>query len=254
MMTRNKTHAFASQQWMAIPFQKNPKTLFDLLVDILLSLLPCLTVADRMIESSSEEAATLMPELRTLIQNSVSQIDLWSQAASELNSGESCTHACSSLTDYGHDSLPYGPKPFQNLVYHDLPTAALSALYDTANVIIFNLLFLISPLGDRYEERIQVHAQSIISASEFIYANYCSDSLRGSLMMLFPLKVASIWSSSPRQRIQAIGVMQELNCNEQLNDMISDGVFEQVATHISYQAATKLHWIEERLIPDHPSR
>jgi hypothetical protein len=44
-MASNKQYAFGSQRWTSIPFKNNPKTLFDMLVDILFSLSRCLEVA-----------------------------------------------------------------------------------------------------------------------------------------------------------------------------------------------------------------
>lgn len=238
-MTRNKTHSFSSQPWIIIPFQVNPKTSFDLLVDVLFSLLPCLAVANKLRRSSGEEAAIFMTELCTLVQASVSLMDLWAKGIFRLGSSKAITHTFLAFADDATDSTACNSNPSRRIVYHDLPTAALSTQYDTANMIIFSLLLLISPLEDKYEGWIQQHAQSILSASKFINANPGPDSIRGSIMMLFPLRIVSLWSSSAYQRDEAARIIQSLSCNEQLNDVIPGGLYNDLATYIRYQRSTR---------------
>ncbi|KFZ21112.1 hypothetical protein V502_02942 [Pseudogymnoascus sp. VKM F-4520 (FW-2644)] len=223
-MARNKSHPFGSQQWITIPFENHPKTFFDLLIDVLFSLPRCLTVAKNVMNSSGEEADILVAELDTLIQSSVSQIDLlWSQGLSRFSSGKDSTYRCLDFADGAAETLPWGPNPFQNIVYNDLPTAALSALYDAANVVLWSLLFFVSPSGDVYEGLIQLHAQSIISASEFVSVNSCPSSVHGSLMMLFPLKIVSLWSSSLQQRNRAVKIIQALGSNGGFDEVMPNG-------------------------------
>jgi hypothetical protein len=239
-MGQNKLHAFGSRLWMTVPFQTHQKDSFDSLVDILFSLSRCLAVTQRVIKSSGEKADVLLTELRTLIQRSVSQTDQWClQDISLSNADEDSTDMCADSANGTQNALPWNSNPLQKAVYYDLPTAALSALYDAANMIIFSLLFFVSPSGDAYERRVQLHAQSIISANEFINANNRPDSVRGSLMMLFPLKLVSLWSPSLHQKNQAARIVQSLSGNEGFKEVMSNGFYEDVATYICYRRATK---------------
>jgi hypothetical protein len=95
----------------------------------------------------------------------------------------------------------YNPTHFPLLAHRDMPGAALGSLYDSANVIALRLLSLSSPSAYLYEERIQRHVQSILSAKEFIATVPGPASGRGSLMLGFPLKVIGIWNTSIQEDI-----------------------------------------------------
>jgi hypothetical protein len=234
-MARNMSHAFASERWTTIPFQCHSKTLFDLLVDILFSMTRCLAVADKLISSPAKERGILKSELCTLVQGSLSQIKLWPQGISWPNSSDDAVQTSSNISD---STLETAPPSFQNIAYHDLPTASLSAFYDTANMVIISLLFLVSQSEGTNKGRISIHAQSIISACEFINTNNCPDPMRGALMMLLPLKMVNLWSPSPLQRNQAAEIIMSLNGNEQFNNATRGAFFEDVATYIRYHHST----------------
>ena len=236
-MARNMSHTFASERWTTIPFQLHSKTLFDLLVDILFSMTRCLAVTDKLIGSPAKEGAILKSELCTLVQGSVSQIELWAKSISWPNSGDDTVQASSTLSD---STLETSPRSFQKIPYHDLPTAALSALYDTANMVITSLLFFVSKSEGANERHISIHAQSIISACVFITTNNCLDPLRGASMILFPLKMVNLWSPSPLQRSQAAEITLALDGNEQFNNATRGAFFEGVATYIRYHQTTIL--------------
>jgi hypothetical protein len=100
-------------------------------------------------------------------------------------------------------------------------------------------LFSILPSKEQYERCILLHAESILSASEFINANKGPESLRGSIMSLFPLKIVSLWSPSPQQRNQAAGMITTLECSGQLDSVISNGFFEDLAVYIRHQKGAR---------------
>lgn len=93
----------------------------------------------------------------------------------------------------------FDPHHFPILPHSDMPTAALVALYDFANIITLRLLFLVLSSAYLYEERIQRHAQSILSAKAFVSAIPGPTSSRGSIMVSFPFKILSIWSPPGRE-------------------------------------------------------
>ena len=69
--------------------------------------------------------------------------------------------------------------------YRDVYTAAFSAIYEAANLIILSLLLLVLPPTDKNNCRIQFHAQSILSADSCIESNLSPASARGYLVMIF---------------------------------------------------------------------
>ncbi|KIM97219.1 hypothetical protein OIDMADRAFT_168978 [Oidiodendron maius Zn] len=240
-MAQNKLHSFSSKRWITIPFQTHQKNSFDSVVDIFFSLSRCLAVAQRVINSSGDKADVLLTELRILIQGSISQIDQWRlQDNSWSNSDKDSTDMSPHSANVRQNASPKSSNALQKAVYYDLPTAALSSLYDAANMIILSLLFFISPSGGSYETRIELHAQSILSANDFINANNRPNSVHGSLMMFFPLKLVSLWSSSLQQNNQAARLVQSLSGNGGFNEVTSNGFYGDVATYICYQRKTMM--------------
>ncbi|KAJ6021080.1 hypothetical protein N7540_006584 [Penicillium herquei] len=80
------------------------------------------------------------------------------------------------------------------LTYGDMPTAALAALFDAANVIVFRLFFLVSSSAHLYENRIQQHIRSIFSALSFVSNMPQPISQRGYIMVALPIQIVRIWA------------------------------------------------------------
>lgn len=252
-MARSRFHTFGSKRWTTIPFERNRKTLFDLLIDILFSVSKCLTIARKVIKSTSEETDLWTAKLHSLLQDSVSQIQLWSQCASRIPPADHSIRTVSGFANIQSDGSSSCPVSFQNMAYHDLPTAALSAFHSTAIVIILSLLSFVSAPNGAYEISIRHHAQSIISANDFIYGCHETDLLRGPLMMVFPLRTVHLWSPSPSHRTQAAERIWALDCTEQFNDVIPDFFFEDVAAHICHHRRAEEPWTETTLPTSHTS-
>src|SRR6202012_150568 len=102
-------------------------------------------------------------------------------------------------TNEDPESRCLDPHYFPILPHSDMPTAALFSLYDSANIVALRLLSLVSSSAYLYEERIQRHAHSILSAKAFISAIPGPTSSRGSIMVSFPFAILSIWSPSGRE-------------------------------------------------------
>jgi hypothetical protein len=235
-MAQNKLHPFGSHRWVTIPFQTYQKIPFDILVDILFSVSRCLVMAQSLINSARKKADISATKLRTLLRETASQIDMWwSEGISGPNFEKRSASFSPNPANCTRDASSWSLCPFKKVDYYDLPTAALSALYDAANMIIFSLLFFVTPSGNTYEERIQLHAQSIISSYEFIHANNCPDPDRGSLMILLPLKVVSLWSPSQTLKIRASEIISSLSGNEGFSEVISNGLFKDVAAYVCSQ-------------------
>lgn len=194
-MLKSEQHAFATSVWRTIPFEIHPKSPFDRFVDILFSLLPCLSIAEKAIRSPPGDGVRLDAELSTAIARSMSQLHEWwmycisiptlleADAVHEYNTGSTSTEH--QYSDPGH---------FPLIPYSDMPTAALVSIYDAANVVLLQLLYLVSSDAHLYEERTQRHTHSVRSAREFIAAIPGPISGRGLLMVEFPLQILDVWS------------------------------------------------------------
>lgn len=179
---------------MTIPFEIYPKGLFDQLVDILFSLLPCLTMASRLVESGTDEIHVRNSELRVSILDIILRLyNWWARCMTVMNLGDFNTDICTNVTAPDTENLPFRPDHFPLLPQSNMPTAAGGALYDAANIITFRLLVLTSPPARLYEPRIQGHAQSILSAMKFISTLPSPLSNRGFTMVGFPLQVLETW-------------------------------------------------------------
>jgi hypothetical protein len=194
---KSHQHVFSSQKWLETPFEIHSKTAFDEFVDILLSLLPCLSVASEMINSTEEKANQLKAELTQLVGDSLSQLNAWwTKCICSTNFIEANAEQWMGTPNDGFRDLHGDPEHFPSIPYLDMPTASLAALFHAVNVIILRLSFLVSSGAHLYENRIQRHAKSIFLAKEFVATFPSPASSRGSVMVGLPLKIISIWSPS----------------------------------------------------------
>lgn len=194
-MTENEVPVFASQNWMTIPFQIYPKLIYDQLIDILFSVLKCLSVANRLVKS--DLGSNLRSTLDALIRNTMLQASQW-------------WAECTETSVFGQISPKqgYGPEEGQLLLIHtSVPAAAICSLYDAANIITLRLSHLVSP-SSSYDLCVRQHAQSILSASHFIGLVSGPVPDRGSIMITLQLKIVSLWSPSSEQRSMALGLLQ----------------------------------------------
>lgn len=181
---------------MDIPFQLHPKTAFAQLIDILFSLLQCLSVTEELGIRDGDDN-TVMTNLKTMVFPLIARLDnWWSRCQSMIDPVEARADEWMGTDETNTRRKSDDPNHFPLLRHSDMPTAALGSVYDSANVITLRLLFLVSPSAPLYEERVQRHVQSILSAKEFMAAIPSPASGRGSLMVEFPLVVITIWAPS----------------------------------------------------------
>jgi hypothetical protein len=151
-----------------------------------------------LIKSHGGNAEHLRMKLNMSIMDIVSRLHLWwAQCTAMMNFGELNSNASTKSANYDSDSQALDPNHFPILRHSDMPTAALAALYDAANVIALRLLRLVSRSAYLYEERIQRHAGSILSAKDFIATIPGPTSNRGSIMVGFPYRILCIWGPIP---------------------------------------------------------
>ena len=209
-MTKNKPHAFASQPWLTIPFENRSKTPIDELVDILLSLPGCLSLGDKMLDQDNRYLSGVETSLHKHVLSIISQLDYWiCQYCAEVVEPDGQRRTF--LTGSSENMLDARGLSFdapQMRTYSDVDTAAFSAMYDAANLIAFSLLLLVSPPIDKHVHRIHFHAQSILSSDDFVESNDSPAPAGRSLLMVFPLKIASLWAPLLEQREYAVRKLQ----------------------------------------------
>ncbi|KAL5088943.1 hypothetical protein Trisim1_006090 [Trichoderma cf. simile WF8] len=233
-MAENELHPFASPEWMTIPFKVHPKLIFDKLVDILFAVERCLSVASRLITSTTDKTHQLKHKLDILIQDTRLQIHQWrlegllfafGQEQQEQERPAPILDAHLDASDPRHFMLPYT----------DIPSAALITLYDTANVIVLRLLCLVSPTASSYNSRIQHHTESILSAHAMTNAAPSAAPGRSSIMIVQQLKTVAMWSPSSQQRAVAVEILEgQTSQNRGFADISapSHEYFADVAAHI----------------------
>ncbi|KAI5459131.1 hypothetical protein BGZ63DRAFT_360575 [Mariannaea sp. PMI_226] len=203
-MAENEVPAFASYEWMTIPFEIYPKMIFDQLIDILYTVQKCISVANELIKLRGNETTALMKKLDKLIQGTMIQMhQWWSKCLSSGIFRESKKTQAWSLASMLDNSKEPPLLPFDNV-----QAAALSSLYDAANIIILRLLFFVSPLAASYDLRVRQHAESIFASNHLINAASGPAPDRGSIMMVLQLKIVSLWSSASQQRTTAARMLQ----------------------------------------------
>ncbi|KAJ5100524.1 hypothetical protein N7456_006576 [Penicillium angulare] len=191
---RNEQHPFSTDEWMSVPFELLSKGPFDELVDVFFSLLPCLALADNVINSSGNDVRTQKAQLVTMVHQIIMRLHIWwSQCFARTDLSQANPEA-NIATSNQPISLPENPDYVPLLPHRDMPTTALAALFYAANVIVFRLLFLVSPSAYEYEYRIQNHVQATFSALEFVSTAPKPVSERGLIMVALPLRIVQIWA------------------------------------------------------------
>ncbi|KAL7928580.1 hypothetical protein V8C35DRAFT_285148 [Trichoderma chlorosporum] len=208
-MAENELHPFASPQWTTIPFEIHPKLIFDRLVDILFAVERCLSVANRLIASTTDKARKLRHKLDILIQDARLQIHQWRLEALSYSSGKGQQENQEKPAPTADASLDASSDPRHFMLpYTDVPSAALVTFYDTANIIVLRLSRLVSSAAASYNRRIQEHAQSILSAHTMVKGVSSSVPGRSSIMIVQQLKTVALWSPSSQQRAMAVEILQ----------------------------------------------
>ena len=82
------------------------------------------------------------------------------------------------------------------------------SIYDAGNLIAFQLLSLVLLLTHEHNERIHFHSESILSADAFVESYGAIAPAGGYVLMVFPLKVLSVWAPLEEQRNYAIKKLQ----------------------------------------------
>lgn len=188
-----------------------------------------------LVTSSDNNCELLRLKLQRVLHTTMHRIGLWTQAVHELGFVRNAAEPSDTILDTMPTPSFESVMSYRKIAYYNVPTAALSGLYDSASIIALSLLPLVTGDEKTYEEDIWRHSDSILSASEFIKSSNCPDSMRGSLMLLFPLKVAQLWSRSLHQVNLASEAIMAMDHKDQFDTDSPITFFGDVATHLRHR-------------------
>jgi hypothetical protein len=191
---------FASEAWCTIPFQQNPKTVFDQLVDILLQLpscLPCRNEMRRLKDVDPITSEILRRDLGTTSQHIFTRfIQFWDDQKSQFD--PDYDQRIEEITlliqddEANQRSLSLTP-PFQSSF-----AAYFASMYDAGSIIALGHLATASLCPDVYKWQMVLHGASILASVE--YHEMHGPINPAAFSMIFPVKLVCLLSPSEIQR------------------------------------------------------
>lgn len=183
-----------------IPFQQNPKTPFDHLIDILLQLPSCLPVRNgmrRLREDDPVASETLRRDLGTTAEHIFRRlIEFWDEQKPifdpDYNQRFEELAALIEEDETNQGFLPFIP-PFRNSF-----AAYLASMYDAGSIIALSHLAAASLCSDVYKWQMILHGASILASVSYHETQGSINT--ASFSMIFPVKLVCLLSPSEVQR------------------------------------------------------
>lgn len=207
-LTADEPSPFASTSWCTLPFQENPKDVFDLLVDILLQLpscLPCRNEMRRLRDEDPIRSEMLRYDLDTNAQHNLKQLTtFWDEQKQHYD-----PHYDRRIEEI--ISLIREDESAQQSLSSTLPfissfAAYLTSMYDSGNIITLRCLAAASLCPDAYTWQIILHGASILASVAYHEIQGAINT--GSFSMTFPVKLICLLSPSEVQRDIARDTLQ----------------------------------------------
>jgi hypothetical protein len=204
-MGTEEQNIFATRPWCTIPFAVHPKTVTDRLVDILLLIPGCLSLYNQInyisgLDIQKEQRIRLQLELEATSQ--LQDLHAWWEEYTEGEDKQGGKEP-SSLYGLGGRKDPCGPNdPY----FRDAFTAACTASYHAANVILYSMLSFTSSQPHSYDPFIESHTSYILAAASYLMTN--SSYGATTLVMAFPLKIVWRWALVELERQSAYEILQ----------------------------------------------
>ena len=217
-MTLEKPSIFASERWCAIPFESNPKTPFDELIDILLQLpccLPCRNDMKRLHDDDPEISEVPRRELVTTAQDILSSLDRFWEENSEMDQSYD-ERIADALPAIEQNCALSAVIPFKNTFI-----ASFISLYDAGNLIVWSYLLAASRTPEKYHSKMKAHSASILCS--VLYHETQSPSSEVSFAMIFPVKTVHSLTPSDSQKKMAADSLLMWGSKKGLNDDSQDG-------------------------------
>lgn len=217
---------------MTVPFQHHPKEAFDELIDVLFSTQKNLKAADGLRQVADDTSYTTTR--LELIDDVVETHHLLEQWRKRHHKTMALETVRSIVRQY---DAPL-PSDRQNVLGHQetwlVPAAALMALEDVATMINATLLQATGG-GDIIEKDDPTQGWDILRASYFVRAVPGASKDMGPMMILPPLKIASIWSTDDNVRKLAQAELEHDPATKGALGSLAQqdaGFFAPLATHL----------------------
>ncbi|KAL8690999.1 MAG: hypothetical protein Q9218_003675 [Villophora microphyllina] len=202
VMSWNTTPALASEPWCTIPYKHRPKTIIDILDDILFQFPACYVLRTRwreLTEALDAEADVVQEEFIVMAQDLKSKLDwFWSHYGDHLT-GNTTLDSSEFVSIF--DALPLTNGSTATFStpssFRDTFSAQLTATYNAGCLLICGLLRSTTPMPDSYDEEINIHGQSILSIAD--YHEQSGPSHTGCISMIFPLRALIMEARSDDQ-------------------------------------------------------
>lgn len=213
-MSWRKPPVLASEIWCTVPFEQRPKTIVDVLDDILFQLPACFSLRSNwrdLTEALDPGAGALKEQIKAMSQDLKSKLDwYWGyygehlQGIKELDKSELgnlpsiFTVPRKSLTSKSRFACPRA--------FRDTFAAQMIAKFSAGSLIAYGLLRSMRINNDGFEKEIDAHGDSILAAAACHESSGPSHS--GCISMIFPLRCLVIEAVSDVQRA---GAQEALN-------------------------------------------
>ncbi|KAI4194096.1 MAG: hypothetical protein LQ350_007963 [Teloschistes chrysophthalmus] len=195
--------ALASEAWCTIPYAHRPKTIIDVLDDILLQIPACYILRSRWRDLTAAlhpDADAVETEVTTMAQELKSKLDgFWGYYGDHLlglkefdlsDFENTFDDVPRSRADAAEFSLP--------VEFPDVFSAEIIARYNAGCLLICGLLRSMDSSGDSYGAEMKAHGETILSAVE--YHEQLGPSHSGCISMIFPLRSLIVQAQSEDQR------------------------------------------------------
>ena len=195
--------ALASELWCTVPFNQNPKTPFDKLLDILLQLPSCLPIRNEMRklrETDSSTSECLRRYLGITAKHLLRRLEVfWQQHKDGIDPDydqriqRHDSHVASDLRCWEPNLSMH---PFKSSV-----DAYFTSMYDVGQLIVLGFLGAASLVPSSYSQAAIMHGASILASAAFCETQGLFNGV--SFSMVFPIKVVCLISPSEEQRTLA---------------------------------------------------
>lgn len=209
-------HVFATDPWSTVPFALHPKKVTDKLIDILLLIPGCLSLCNQLygcsglnIELGQEMQLELESRASTLLQ----RLHIWWLEYIKDIARRSGKEA-SLLYGLGGGKCPSKPKePY----YLDTFTAACTASYHAAKIVLYSMVSFTSSQPQCYDSYIESHTGEVLAAATYVIRN--DSSVVGTLMIISPLKIVCRWALDDLERQSALKTLELWGNNKGINGL-----------------------------------
>jgi hypothetical protein len=202
-MATEEQHSFATHPWDTVPFEVYPKMTYDRLFDILFLIPGCVSLDNRIKQTSGAEIIEkerLRLELLSISSTLLKRLQGWWQEdyVEEQAALGADANSFGEPDPFSASSEPYFPNAF---------AAACTASYHAANIVLYTIFALYDGASYTCEAEIEWHSRRILASCSYMIANRAPSS--GTVMMVFPLKIMWRCCHNPQYTRAAFEILEK---------------------------------------------